>query len=568
MKCASNKAELSFICERAPAQLQPKMHRRTRRSRLVSAYDSRSISVSKASIEIMSAIIQASALEKLSREPLPTGDSCVLIIFGASGDLTKRKLIPGLYNLACVGCMNPQFEVLGIGRTPLGTEEFRKTIGEAAAKSKDTRDFSESGWRDFETRLNYMVGDINQPRFYSQLRARLEEMEKNGSSPNHLFYVSTPASVAGPIIEGLGAVGLNRREHGWTRIVLEKPFGRDLESANVLNDVVRRVFDEKTVYRIDHYLGKETVQNILVFRFSNSLFEPVWNRNYIDYVEITAAETVGVENRAAFYEETGALRDMVANHLLQLLALTAMEPPLAFDADSVREQKVQVFRSIRPMSVEDVARFTVRGQYGSGMIGGRRVPGYRQEPGVNPSSITETYAAVRFQIGNWRWAGVPFYIRTGKRLARNLTEIRVHLKPTPQALFASTSSVIAPNVITISIQPDEGISIAFDAKRPGTQMRTVTVQANFSYQASFGSKGPVAYETLLLDSMRGDATLFTRRDEVEAEWRIITPIEEAWAQLPAPDFANYAAGSEGPTSWQELLEIRGNSAERAIGYGR
>jgi glucose-6-phosphate 1-dehydrogenase len=516
----------------------------------------------------MSAIIQASALEKLSREPLPTGDSCVLIIFGASGDLTKRKLIPGLYNLACVGCMNPQFEVLGIGRTPMGTEEFRKTIGEAAAKSKDTRDFSESGWRDFETRLNYMVGDINQPRFYSQLRARLEEMEKNGSSPNHLFYVSTPASVAGPIIEGLGAVGLNRREHGWTRIVLEKPFGRDLESANVLNDVVRRVFDEKTVYRIDHYLGKETVQNILVFRFSNSLFEPVWNRNYIDYVEITAGEAVGIENRAAFYEETGALRDMVANHLLQLLALTAMEPPLAFDADSVREQKVQVFRSIRPMSVEDAARFTVRGQYGSGMIDGKRVPGYRQEPGVNPSSITETYAAVRFQIENWRWAGVPFYIRTGKRLARNLTEIRVHLKPTPQALFASTSSVIAPNVITISIQPDEGISIAFDAKRPGTQMRTVTVQANFSYQASFGSKGPVAYETLLLDSMRGDATLFTRRDEVEAEWRIITPIEEAWAQLPAPDFPNYAAGSEGPTSWQELLEIRGNSAERAIGYGR
>jgi glucose-6-phosphate 1-dehydrogenase len=309
------------------------------------------------------------------------------------------------------------------------------------------------------------------------------------------------------------------------------------------------------------------VQNILVFRFSNSLFEPVWNRNYIDYVEITAAETVGVENRAAFYEETGALRDMVANHLLQLLALTAMEPPVAFDADSVREQKVQVFRSIRPMSIRDVARFTARGQYGSGAIDGKRVPGYRQEPGVDPGSVTETYAAVRFQIENWRWAGVPFYIRTGKRLTRNLTEIRVHLKPTPQALFASTSSVIDPNVITISIQPDEGISIAFDAKRPGTQMQTVTVQANFSYQGSFGSKGPVAYETLLLDSMRGDATLFTRRDEVEAEWRIITPIEEAWAHLPPPNFPNYAAGSEGPTSWQDLLEIRGKTADLAIGHG-
>jgi glucose-6-phosphate 1-dehydrogenase len=515
----------------------------------------------------MSAIIQANPLEKLSQEPLPTGDSCVLVIFGASGDLTKRKLIPGLYNLSCVGCMNPEFEVLGIGRTPMSSEEFRNKTGEAAAKSKDTRDFSESGWADFETRLHYMEGDINNPNFYPQLRVRLEEMERNGSSPNHLFYVSTPASVAGPIIEGLGSVGLNRREQGWTRIVLEKPFGRDLESANVLNDVVHGVFDESAVYRIDHYLGKETVQNILVFRFSNSLFEPVWNRNYIDYVEITAAETVGVENRSAFYEETGALRDMVANHLLQLLALTAMEPPVAFDADSVREQKVQVFRSVRPMSVEDVARCTIRGQYGAGVIDGKRVPGYREEPGVNRNSVTETYAAVRFQIENWRWAGVPFYIRTGKRLARNLTEIRVHLKPTPQALFARASSTINPNVITIGIQPNEGISIAFGAKRPGTQMRTVTVRADFSYQASFGSKGPVAYETLLLDSMRGDATLFTRRDEVEAEWRIITAIEEAWAHLLAPNFPNYAAGSDGPISWHELLKIRGNIAEQAIGHG-
>src|SRR3989441_4928231 len=512
----------------------------------------------------MSAIIQASPLEKWSQEPLPTGDSCVLIIFGASGDLTKRKLMPGLYNLACEGCMNPRFEVLGIGRTPMNSGEVRKKTGDAAAKSKDTRDFSESGWEDFEQRLHYMLGDINDPNFYPQLRIRLQEMEKNGSSPNHLFYVSTPASMAGPIMKGWGGVGLNRRDHGWTRIVLEKPFGRDLESAQTLNDVVHGVFDEKTVYRIDHYLGKETVQNILVFRFGNSLFEPVWNRNYIDYVEITAAETVGVENRAAFYEETGALRDMVANHLLQFRALTAMEPRVAFDADSVREQKVQVFRSIRPMSVEDVARFTVRGQYGPGVIDGERVPGYRQEPGVNPSSIAETYAAVKFHIENWRWAGVPFYIRTGKHLARNLTEIRVHLKPTPQALFASTSSVIDPNVIIISIQPDEGISIAFDAKRPGTQMRTVTVQANFFYQSSFGSKGPVAYETLLLDSMRGDATLFTRRDEVEAEWRIITPIEEAWAQLPAPAFPNYAAGNEGPASWNELHEIRGSNAEHMI----
>jgi glucose-6-phosphate 1-dehydrogenase len=552
---------------RSPAYSQ-KIPGRTRRSKLVFRVRFEIHIENIYRQKIMSAIIQASPLEKFSQEPLPTGDSCVLVIFGASGDLTKRKLIPGLYNLACVGCMNPEFEVLGIGRTPMSSEEFRKKSGEAAAKSKDTRDFSESGWRGFERRLHYVVGDINDPTFYPRLRDHLQAMEKNGSSPNRLFYVSTPASVAGPIIEGLGAVGLNRRDTGWTRIVLEKPFGRDLESAQALNEVVHDVFDEKTVYRIDHYLGKETVQNILVFRFSNSLFEPVWNRNYIDYVEITAAETVGVESRAAFYEETGALRDMVANHLLQLLALTAMEPPVALDADSVREQKVQVFRSIRPMTVEDVARFTVRGQYGSGVMDGKRVAGYREEPGVNGNSLTETYAAVQFQIENWRWAGVPFYIRTGKRLAHNLTEIRVHLKPTPQALFASTSSGINPNVITISIQPDEGISIAFDAKRPGTQVRTVTVQADFSYQSSFGTKGPVAYETLLLDSMRGDATLFTRRDEVEAEWRIITPIEEAWANLPVPDFPNYAAGTDGPTSWRNLLGIRDNGAGRATGSGQ
>src|SRR5437879_9704245 len=411
---------------------------------------------------------------------------------------------------------------------------------QGALDSGGIQDLNQEQWANFEKRLFYLVGDPSDSDFCRDLGAKLEEMHQAGSSTNHLFYVSTPASVAAPIIEGLGSAGLSRNARGWSRIVLEKPFGHDLNSARQLNQTVLRTFDESNVYRIDHYLGKETVQNILVFRFGNSLFEPVWNRNYVDYVEFTAAETVGVENRAAFYEETGALRDMVANHLLQLLALTAMEPPIAFDADSVREQKVQVFRSIRPMRVEDVARFTVCGQYGPGVIDGERVPGYRQESGVNPSSIAETYAAVKFHIENWRWAGVPFYIRTGKRLARNLTEVRVHLKPTPQALFASTSSGIEPNVITISIQPDEGISIAFDATRPGTQVRTVTVHANFSYQTSFGSKGPVAYETLLLDSMRGDATLLTRTDEVEAEWRIITPIEEAWAQLPAPDFPNYA----------------------------
>ena len=505
-------------------------------------------------IDVNPSIIDVNPLEKFSLEPLPAGDSCLLVIFGASGDLTRRKLVPGLYNLACVGCMNPQFEVLGIGRTPMRSEDFRAKMREALAGSSDARDFTESGWRGFENRLNYYVGDINDKNFYAQLREHLDQMQRSGSSPNRLFYVATPASAAGPVIEGLAQVGLNHSESGWTRIILEKPFGHDLNSARELNEVIHKAFDEKDVYRIDHYLGKETVQNILVFRFGNSLFEPIWNRNYIDHIEITAAETVGVEGRAAFYEETGALRDMVANHLLQLLALTAMEPPIAFDADSVREQKVQVFRSIRPMTVDEVAKRTVRGQYGPGEIGGKKVPGYRQEPHVNANSATETYAAIEFYVDNWRWAGVPFYIRTGKRLTRQLSEIRVHLKRTPQALFASTPhEQLGPNVVTLRIQPNEGISIAFDAKRPGNQMRTLTVDANFSYESMFGSKGPPAYETLLLDSMRGDATLFTRRDEVEAEWRIITPIEEAWAKLPVPAFPNYAAGSDGPVDAQELI---------------
>ena len=434
------------------------------------------------------------------------------------------------------------------------SETFRARLREGVAGSVDAREFTVKGWKEFENRLHYLVGDINDGRFYSDLRLRLDRMQRSSSSLNRLFYVSTPASVAEPIIAGLASEGLNRGETGWTRVVLEKPFGHDLNSARELNKVVNDVFDERDVYRIDHYLGKETVQNILVFRFGNSLFEPVWNRNYVDYIEITAAETVGVEGRGGFYEETGALRDMVASHLLQLLALTAMEPPVAFDADSVREQKVQLLRSIQPMTVDEVAKRTVRGQYGPGKIDGMKVPGYRQEQNVNASSVTETYAAVEVHIDNWRWSGVPFYIRTGKRLRRHFSEICVHLKRTPQALFAATpSKQLEPNVIILRLQPDEGISIAFDVKRPGNQMRTFTVSANFSYESVFASKGPPAYEALLLDSMRGDATLFTRSDEVEAEWRIMTPIEEAWKQLPSPNFPNYDAGSEGPLDANNLM---------------
>jgi glucose-6-phosphate 1-dehydrogenase len=487
---------------------------------------------------------------------LPKADPCILVIFGASGDLTRRKLVPALYDLTCVGCMSPHFDVLGVGRTLLTDEEFRTGMREGAAASSDARDFNDARWSEFEKRLYYLEGDAHDRDFFPRLQARLEEMRAGGSSGNWLFYIATPASVAAPIVENLGAAGLNRNQHGWSRLVIEKPFGRDLESARQLNRVVLGVFEEPSVFRIDHYLGKETVQNILAFRFGNSMFEPLWNRNYVDFVQITAAETLGVENRAAFYEETGALRDMVANHLLQLLALTAMEPPIAFDAEAVREQKVQVFRSIRPMTPQQVERRTVRGQYGPGQVDGQQVPGYREEHGVRPNSTTETYAAVEFHIDNWRWNGVPFYVRTGKRLAYNKTEVRVHFKRTPQTLFAYTpDEEIEPNVISLGIQPDEGIALQFGAKKPGAQMQLVPVRADFSYSRAFGAEIPVAYQTLLLEVMRGDPTLFTRGDEVEAEWRIITPIEEAWAQLTPPSFPNYAAGSEGPAEAGRLLRI-------------
>ena len=517
----------------------------------------------------MSTLVQPAA-QKLATPTLPQGDSCLVVIFGATGDLTRRKLIPALYDLACVGCTTRNFQMLGIGRTKLDDDALRRRLHDGAATSKDTRSFSEEGWQDFAPRLHYLGGDANQRDFYPHLKAKIADMQKNGASQNVLFYVSTPASLAPPIVEGLGEAGLARNREGWTRIILEKPFGTDLKSAQQLNEIVARVFDENSVYRIDHYLGKETVQNIMMFRFGNSIFEPVWNRNYVEYVEITAAETLGVEGRAAFYEETGALRDMVANHLLQCLTLTAMEPPVAFDAETVRTQKVQVLRAIQPMSKEQVAKFTVRGQYGPGEIDGKPVPGYRQEPGVNPNSLTETYVAVEFHVDNWRWAGVPFYVRAGKRLSRPLTEIAVHFKRTPQALFARNPKDVHHDVIALRLQPNEGIALNFNAKQPGQQMRGIRVDMDFSYKDAFGTQTPAAYETLLLDAMRGDATLFTRRDEVEAEWRIITPIEEAWLELtpqptqnarwsgtpelPPAQFPNYPAGSDGPEEANRMIQ--------------
>ena len=489
---------------------------------------------------------------------------CIMVIFGAAGDLTKRKLIPALYNLRHSKLLPDQFAVLGIARAEMSDEEFRSRMRDDM-KEFATDEVDQQEWKWLEERLHYMSGDFSDDGMYSQLKSRAEELDKQHQADgNYSFYLATAPQYFAPVVKQLGRVGLTSEEEGhWRRVVIEKPFGRDLESARNLNQEIGSILNEDQIYRIDHYLGKETVQNILVFRFGNGIFEPIWNRRYIDSVQITAAEKVGVEQRGAYYESAGALRDMVPNHLLQLVTLTAMEPPISFGADAVRDEQAKILHAIQCPSPEQAGKRTVRGQYGPGEIDGKKVPGYREEPNVAPDSSTETFVALKLLIDNWRWADVPFYLRTGKHLAARDTEIAIEFKRPPFVLFRKTTvEELTRNRLVLHIQPDEGISLRFGAKVPGSIMNIGAVDMDFDYGDYFGDTPSTGYERLLHDCMVGDATLFQRADQVEAGWAVVDPIQKAWAQEAAPTFPNYAAGSWGPQEAFELLARDGREWER------
>src|ERR1700736_6040709 len=496
--------------------------------------------------------------------PAVSGNSGVsepvtVILFGASGDLAKRKVISAMYDLASHNSLGPRYTIVGFARTPMSDENFRSALGEAAKSISEVGPIDPKQWDEFAANLYYCQGDYDNPDSYSQLVKRLSELEQaHDLGGNRLFYLSTPPEVYPHIVEQLGKAGLARpaSPDSWVRIIIEKPFGRDLASAKELNKTVLNVFEEKQVYRIDHYLGKDTVQNLLVLRFGNGIFEPLWNRNYVDHVQITAAETLGVERRGGFYETAGALRDMIQSHVLQLTSLVAVEPPARFDATAVRNEKLKVLQSVRPYDLGMVATSVVRGQYGPGVIDGKPVPGYRQEPGVNPHSRTETFVAMELQIDNWRWAGVPFYLRTGKRLAKRSTEIVIQFKRAPHIVFRERE--VEDNRLVLNIQPDEGLSVSFGAKRPGTEMGIGHVSMNFSYREAFGEgKTRSAYATLLGDCVRGDATLFDRGDSVEAAWALVDPILDVWSAAKTASVPIYPAGSWGPRESELLLERGG-----------
>ncbi|HXQ27185.1 MAG TPA: glucose-6-phosphate dehydrogenase [Candidatus Acidoferrales bacterium] len=481
-------------------------------------------------------------------------EPCAIVMFGASGDLARRKLLPALYDLAVHACLAPRFRLLGFARTEMNDDTFRANASEFLPKNGA----DDGKKQDFLKQLEYFGGKYDDPAAYSRLAERLEVIDgTNQLGGNRLFYLATPPDVYPHVIEQLGRANLARPKNGtsWTRVIIEKPFGHDGASARELNAKVLRVFDESQVYRIDHYLGKETVQNLLVFRFGNGIFEPLWNRNYIDHVQITAAEALGVERRAAFYESAGALRDMIQSHVLQLTSLVGMEAPARFDATSVRNEKIKILQSIRPFEAETVWKSVVRGQYGPGNVKGAAVAGYREEPGVNPSSATETFVALKLLVDNWRWKGVPFYLRSGKRLARPSTEIAIGFKRAPHMVFQGES--VEPNSLVLNIQPDEGISLSFGAKSPGGQMHIQPVTMDFQYRQAFGAGSREAYATLINDCIRGDATLFDRADSVEAAWGLVDPILEAWQNASAPPFPNYPAGTSGPRAADDLTASEG-----------
>jgi len=482
---------------------------------------------------------------------------CAIVMFGASGDLAQRKLLPALYDLAFHACLAPRFRLVGFARTKMDDAEFRRKSDESLSKVK-APGAGDKRWADFLEHLHYFAGDYNDPEAFQRLAKRLDELDSEGQlGGNRLFYLATPPEIYLEIIEQLGKAGLNRPKSGqsWTRVIIEKPFGRDQASARALNEKVLSVFDESQVYRIDHYLGKETVQNLLVFRFGNGIFEPLWNRNYIDHVQITAAEALGVERRAAFYENTGALRDMIQSHVLQLTSLVAMESPANFDATSVRNEKIKVLQSIRTFTPDSIWKNVVRGQYGPGQVDGQAVPGYRQEPGVKPDSAAETFVAMKLLVDNWRWSGVPFYLRTGKRLKKAMTEVVIEFKPAPHRVFHGEKPEL--NCIVLNIQPDEGISLSFGAKAPGGQMHISPVTMDFQYRTTFGGVPRDAYSTLINDCIRGDATLFDRADSVEAAWALVDPISQAWESASPPPFPNYPSGSEGPRASDDLTGLDG-----------
>jgi len=479
-------------------------------------------------------------------------DPCAIIMFGASGDLARRKLMPALYDLAFHSCLAPSFRLVGFARTKMSDDDFRKSAGEFLPKGQEEGS-DDAKKSEFLKNLQYFSGNYDDAEAFENLAKRLEELDKEGGlGGNRLFYLATPPEVYTHVIQQLKKANLTKSkgDKSWTRIIIEKPFGRDLASAKELNSKVLEAFDESQVYRIDHYLGKETVQNMLVFRFGNGIFEPLWNRNYIDSVQITAAESLGVERRAAFYETAGAMRDMIQSHVLQLTSLVAMEAPARFDATSVRNEKIKVLQSMRPFTTESVWKDVVRGQYGPGQIDGKPVVGYRQEPGVKPDSSTDTFAALKLHVDNWRWSGVPFYLRSGKRLGHPHTEVAILFKRAPHMVFRGENT--ETNSLVLNIQPEEGISLSFGAKTPGPQMRIAPVEMDFEYKNTFGSSTRPAYATLINDCIRGDATLFDRADSVEAAWALVDPILKTWETASAPPFPNYPAGSDGPRAADDL----------------